>query len=346
MKRKRKHVVLFTIMAVFAIMCLPVCSFAGGAQHYPLGSEGPLMGMLPPPGLYSKTYFYYYSASDLKDNSGDTIRIGRHGAELDHLRAYSITPKLVWVSEKKILGWNYGQQLLIPLVKLDMKLDTLGGSLHEDRFSIADIRYSPFFMSWHSKGGLLHAIAALNFDLPTGSYKSDRFVNIGKNSWSISPGFAFTAFLPQNPKFSLSMFLQYAFNTSNDDYIIGASQAAKIGNMALTGRRTHLTPGQEFMFDYSIDYGFTKDFRAGITGYYYHQITNDKTGLGTIENDKGKVFSIGPGAVYTYKNLFFDFHVNFETISKNRPQGITSLFSIVYAFDFDKPKPVKKEETK
>ena len=345
MKRKRDCIVLLIIMGVFFTMCLPVCSFAGGAQHYPLGSEGHLMGMLPPSGFYTKTYFYYYGASDLKDNSGDTMRVGKHGAELDHLDVYAITPRFIWISEKKILGMDYAQHLFVPLVKQDMKLDTFGGgSLHEDRFSLADIRYSPIILGWHSKGGLLHTVAALNFDIPTGSYRSDHFVNIGKNCWSISPGFAFTAFLPQNPKFSLSMFLQYAFNTSNDDYIIGASQAAKIGNMALTGTRTHLTPGQEFMFDYSIDYGFTKDFRAGITGYYYQQTTNDKTGLGTIKNDKGKVFAIGPGAVYSYKNFFFDFHINFETMAKNRPQGVQSVFSIVYAFD--KPKPVKKEETK
>jgi len=216
--------------------------------------------------------------------------------------------------------------------------------MHEDRFSIADIRYSPFFMSWHSKGNMLHAIAAVNFDLPTGAYRSDRFLNIGKNSWSISPGFAFTAFLPQQPRLSFNMFLQYAFNTPNNDYLLGATQAAKIGNMRLIGARTHLTPGQEFMFDYSIGYGLTKDFRVNVSGYYYQQMTDDNTGKGTIKKDKGRVFALGPGAVYSYKNLFFDFHVAFETAAKNRPEGVTGSFSVVYAFPKSQSK--KKEETK
>lgn len=333
MTRTKGNTSIIVVVSLCLSLFLPACLLAGGAQHYPLGSESDLMGCLPPPGFYSKTYFYFYTASDLKDNSGDTIRLAKDGSELNHLDVYSIAPKLVWVSEKKILGWNYGQQLIVPLVKVDMKLDTLGGSLHEDRFSVADIRWAPLFMSWHSKNGLLHSIAALNIDFPTGAYKSGRLVNIGKNSWSISPGLSFTAFVPQNPKISVNMFLQYAFNTSNDDYVIGPSQASKIGNMGLTGARTHLTPGQEFMFDYAIGYGLTKNLRADIAGYYYQQITNDRTGRGTIGNDKGKVFSVGPGIVYAYNNLFFDFHVAFETAAKNRPQGVTGLFSFVYCFD-------------
>lgn len=329
-----KNQFLFSIIVVaLVVIGLSHDSMAGGGQHYPLGSESLLCGLIPRPGLYSKTYFYQYSASNLKDNSGHTLKKNKDGAELDHLNSYSIAPRVLYISEKKILGWYWGQQLLVPFVKVDMKLNTMAGSMHEDRFSIGDIRYSPAFMSYHSADQLFHAALALpNFDLPTGSYNATNLVNIGKNHWSISPGFAFTWFLPFNPKFSVSSFIQYAFNMPNNDYIIGASQAAKIGDMSLIGRQTHLTPGQEFMADYGIDYAVSDKLRLGIAGYYYQQTTDDHTGVGTIKNDKGMVFAIGPAVAYCSKQWFFDFHVDFETTAKNRPQGVTSLFSVVYSF--------------
>ena len=56
------------------------------------------------------------------------------------------------------------------------------------------------------------------------------------------------------------------------------------------------------------------------------------TGFGTVQNDKGRVFAIGPGVWYTYKKWFAEMHVDFEMAVKNRPQGITSVLSITHAF--------------
>jgi len=332
MKKNSLPIQLFSIAAILLCMCLPNYSLAGGGQHYPLGSESLLCGLIPPPGIYSKTYFYYYGATQLKDNSGNKVTIAKDGAELDRLSVYSISPRILHVSETKILGWNWGQQVLVPFVEEDMKTNTAVGSMSEDRFSIADIRYSPAFMSYHSKDQLFHASLALNFDLPTGSYDPTHLVNIGRNVWSISPGFAFTWFMPFNPKFSVSSFIQYAFNTPNNDVILSSSQAAKIGDLSLTGTRTSLTPGQEFMIDYGIDYGITNNLRLGISGYYYQQMTDDSTDVGTIQNDKGRVFSIGPAVFYRIDKWCFDFHINFEMAAENRPQGVTGVLSAVYSF--------------
>ncbi len=94
----------------------------------------------------------------------------------------------------------------------------------------------------------------------------------------------------------------YDFNTPQNDYIIGPGNAAKMGNPALTGIETHRTPGQEFHFDYSIEYALTKEFRAGVTGYFYQQTTNDYTAYGSIPNDKGRVFAVGPDSGIPTKN--------------------------------------------
>lgn len=131
--------------------------------------------------------------------------------------------------------------------------------------------------------------------------------------------------------------MDYGFNTRNDDFIISPSTAYKIGNMALTGLRTPLKPGQEFHFDYGIDYALTPrgaahQFRVGAFRYFYQQTTDDETGEGSVNNDRGRVFAIGPGVWWNYKALSVEAHTAFETAVRNRTQGINTILSIAYKF--------------
>jgi hypothetical protein len=327
---------LFFVFILSVIPFVPVSTQAGGGQHYPNGVEAFLIGVLPPPGFYIKEYNFFYTANKLKDNSGRTLTIERDGAELDRLNVYGIIPRFIWVSKLNILGGSYGQHLFIPLLKQDLKLDvaTPGGpvDLNERREGVYDLIYSPFIWGWHSKEGLLHTVAALDIFIPVGPYDKKNLNNVGKNFWTFEPVLALTGFLPWDKNLSASIKLMYDFNTKNTSFSISPSVAAKIGNPALAGLDSDITPGQEFHFDYSVAYAITKNFRAGIAGYFYQQTTDDKTDFGTVENDKGRVFAIGPGAWYTYKNWIFESHVAFETAVKNRPQGVTGLLNITHKF--------------
>lgn len=318
------------------LLILPLLVFAGGGQHYPNGVDQFLMGVGPPPGFYLKEYNYWYHATEFKDNDGHTLKLATHGEELDHLDIYGFIPRFIWISKLNILGGFYGQYLFVPVIKADVRLNAGAPShsvtLSDSREGVYDLIYSPFVLTWHAKNGLLHAGTALDIFIPTGPYNKKHLVNIGKNFWTFEPVFTITGFLPQHPNLSASIKLMYDFNTKNDDFLIDPFTAAKIGNMALTGMKTHLTPGQEFHFDYGIDYALTKSFRVGIGGYFYQQVTDDKTSVGKVKNDKGRVFSIGPGVWYNYQRWFFDFHTSFETGVKSRPQGRTGFFNIVYAF--------------
>jgi hypothetical protein len=314
------------------LFTLPLFALAGGGQQYPNGVEAFLIGVAPPPGFYLKNYFYYYTATKLKNNSGDTMKVGTDGVELDRLSVYGYIPRLIWISKLNFLGGFYGQHLFVPLLDVDMKLNTPGGDLSDRRGGVGNLIYSPFIWTWHAKDGLLHMITALDIYMPTGPYDAKNLVNVGKNFWTFEPVFAITGFLPSHPNLSASIKLMYDFNTPNNDYIVGPATAAKIGNVGTTGLKTHLTPGQEFHFDYSVEYAITKEFRAGITGYFYQQTTSDSTGFGEVQNDKGRVFAIGPGVWYNYKKWFFDLHGAWETAAKNRPEGFTGLFTVTYCF--------------
>ena len=323
-----------------AILFPPLFAFAGGVNHEPLGAEAFLVGILPPPGFYIKEYLNYYTADQLKNDSGRTLTLARDGAELDRLEAFASATRFLYISPIKILGGFLGAQMIVPWVWANLKLDALtsGGpsEMGEHRNGIGDITFGPN-LSWHSQNGLFHAACGLDITAPTGPWNEKHLVNIGTNVWSFSPVLAATVFLPWHPNLSAGVKMDYSFNMKNDDFIISPSIAAKIGNMSLTGLKTYLIPGQEFHFDYGIEYALTKtgathQFRVGLCGYFYQQTTDDKTGEGTVKHDLGRVFAFGPGVWWTYKKWVVEAHTAFETAVRNRPEGINTYLTIIRAF--------------
>ena len=331
---------LLTTLVSSVILFSPLFAFAGGVNHEPLGAEAFLVGILPPPGFYIKEYLNYYTADKLKNDNGQTVTLAREGAELDKLDVFAVATRFLYISPINILGGFLGAQMIVPWVWPSLKLDALtpGGpsDLNEHRNGLGDITFGPN-LSWHSKNGLFHAAAGLDITAPTGTWNEKHLVNVGKNVWSFSPVLAATVFLPCLPDLSAGVKMDYSFNTKNDDFIITPSIAAKIGNISLAGSKTYLIPGQEFHFDYSIEYALTQkgaahQFRVGVSGYFYQQTTNDKTGEGTVKHDLGRVFAIGPGVWWTYKKWVVEAHTAFETAVRNRPEGINTYLTAIYAF--------------
>jgi hypothetical protein len=329
-----------TALVTSVILFLPLFAFAGGVNHEPLGSEAFLVGILPPPGFYMKEYLNYYTADKLKNDGGRTLNLVRDGMELDKLEVCASATRFLYISPLKILGGSLGAQMIVPWVRTSLKLDALtpGGPLEmgEHRNALSDITFGPN-LSWHSKNGLFHAASGLDITVPTGPWNKRHLVNIGTNVWSFSPVFAATVFLPWHPNLSAGIKMDYSFNTRNDNFMISSSTATKIGNMGLKDLKTHLTPGQEFHFDYDIDYSLTKtgaphQLRVGVSGYFYQQTTDDKTGVGRVKHDLGRVFAIGPGVWWTYKKWVIEAHAAFETAVRNRPEGINTYLTIIHAF--------------
>ncbi len=339
MKRKGRFLKGF-VGAMMAFLLFPAISFAGGTSHEPKGAEAFLAGAVPPPGFYVKEYLNYYTADKLKNNSGDTLSLARDGAKLDKLEALASVTRFIYTSPVKILGGFLGGQVFIPVAWQHLKLQaqTPGGvvTLEDKQGGLGDIALGPV-LSWHTPNGLFHCVFGLDIFAPTGQYNENKSLNTGTNSWTFAPAFGATLFLPWNPNLEFSVKMDYSFNTRNDDFIVAPATAAKIGNLASAGLKTHLTPGQEFHFDYAIAYALSKEkaahqFRVGATGYFYQQITDDDTGFGKVRDDKGRVFGIGPGLWWSYKKWVVEAHTAFETAVKNRPEGINSFITVVYKF--------------
>lgn len=347
----RKKLLRLSIATLFVLVILfsSPPAFAGGGSHVALGQyANPMIGISPAPGFYFTEYLSYYTADKLKDNHGRTLSLARDGVELDRSSAYASGNSILWISNLKILGGFYGARFVVPVERLNTIMDafTPFGPRHlsEGAGGVGDIYFDPLMLSWHEKHGLFHITTGVDITAPTGSYNKRRLICVGRNLWTFTPAFQFTMFFPWHPKLSMGVRVDYSFNTKNDDFVISPATAAKIGNMALTGLKTHITPGQEFHFDYGIGYSLTKldaahQFNVGVVGYYYQQINDDKTGYGSVEKDRGQVFAVGPGVWYNHKKWniglqgFIETPVKFLNINtKNRPQGWFGLSTITYSF--------------
>ena len=163
--------------SVFAKICL-VLTFATMAYakkaadpvvagHYPAGAEGIKGASLPPPGIYFRDYNMFYFANTFKDGPPDF-----------DIKAYINAPRLIWMTDKKIFGAQYGMDVIVPFVSMDW---TAGGS--SDHYSgVGDIQLEPLLLSWQFKQ--FDLAAGYGIWLPTGDFEPSRPDLISKGFWS------------------------------------------------------------------------------------------------------------------------------------------------------------------
>ena len=317
------------IVAVFlglALVSAAGQAMAGGGQNYPNGAESFMSGAVPPPGFYFIDYLYYYSADTMKDDSGNDI------AAFDDVSVLANVFRFLWVSEKTILGANYGQHLFVPVIGTDLNFKAPVGPENTNSYDDTDIPYliySPLVLAWHLQEGKLHVAASLvDLYIPKGQ-DDGNMASVGKNFWTFEPVVAVTW---MNGPWAISGKFMYDFNTSQDRY------------PTVYGVEVDRDPGQEFHVDYSVSYGVSKALRLGINGYYYYQTTDDSYDLNDtipapvqelLKADEGyrsQVFAIGPGIWYNYKNMFFELRNQWEMGAQNKTEGYNIWAKFTYAF--------------
>ena len=288
--------VLFTI----SVFGTNVLATERGGGCYPNGVEGIMLGVMPPPGLYYLNYSLYYSADRMNDSDGDKLPVD---LDLDMIANVS---RFVYVTEYRMLGANYGMYVTIPLLSVDVSLDTPGGNFDDSSSGLGDVTVSPMMLSWHSKN--IHTAAAFQITAPIGQYDAKSRANTGRNYWMLESILA-TTLLTDNG-LELSTKFMYDINSENND--------------------THYKSGQEFHFDYATAYhmGF---WAYGITGYFYKQVSDDG-GTGAVDGNRGQAFAAGPAIWYKHKNMSFEARYQKEMLVENRPEGEKFWLKVIWAF--------------
>ena len=246
---------------LFLIALLPALA-AAQQPAVNLGFTSFLDGGAPAgPGFYFQEYLEYYTADSLKNQHGNDTNL------LKDLNVWVSLNQLIYASDQKLLGGNWGVDLIVPLVSLDVDPE-VGSPLSSNHQGLGDIVIGPF-LQWGpimgAKGPIfMHRVEFQNL-IPTGKYDDDHILNPGSNFYSLDPYWAATVFL--GPKAELSWRVHYLWNAKNDD-----------PNKLLSNNAEDTQAGQAVHLNFASSYEVVeKMLRLGISGYYLKQFTNNET---------------------------------------------------------------------
>ena len=291
-----------TVAAVNVLSNIPalttICSLAfflpaaqateGGGSSYPMGADNYMTGAMPPPGFYAQMFAERYRADRLLDNRGKSA--------LDdfHLSADVIAPRLIWVTEQKVLDGALAFHLNVPLV--DLRVDVNGQ--HQKKTGMGDIIFGPA-LGYHYSDKF-HAIYALDIFAPTGRYDRGDLANIGRNYWAFEPVAAFSYVDPAGVNADIKIMYDFNLRNSATDY----------------------RSGQELHADYSLGWGLGNGWVIGVGGYVYRQTTDDRQDGDRVADNKGRAVAIGPSVKYASDSGWFvTAKWQKESQVRNRPEG-------------------------
>ncbi|SPC12417.1 SphA family protein [Cupriavidus oxalaticus] len=259
-----------------------------GGSIYPHGAENYMTGALPPPGLYGQVFASHYRADRLMDGDGNRVPVDFS------VRASAIAPRIVWVPGQKFLGGDIVLHAIAPLV--DLKVGVNGSA--QAKSGLGDMTFGTGIGYHYSPEW--HVVYALDIYAPTGRYDRNDLANIGRNYWAVEPVIAISRVKPDG--LNLDFKAMWAINTRNRD----------------TGYRS----GQELHADYAIGWGVSPHWVAGVGGYLYKQITDDKQDGQTLPGRRGQAFAIGPSVKYdSGKGWFLTLKWQKEFAVENRAAG-------------------------
>ena len=218
---------LVAAAGVFALV-LPLQAQLPVGSHYPVGAEGIKGGSLPPPGLYLRDYNFVYTAD----------RVADLPADLD-VFAYVQAPRLIWITPEKILGADYGMDVIVPF--FDKQVHGVVGG--RNVFGLGDIQLEPVLLSWHEQQ--FDVAAGYALWAPTGDFNASH----GALTALTSPGNGYWThmftlggvYYPDDAKsWALSLLNRYEINTRQD--------------------QTGITPGEM----YTLEWGLSKSVAKGV----------------------------------------------------------------------------------
>jgi len=275
-------------------------SFAGDQGHYYPGIIDIRDVVMPPKGFYYATYNPYIFSDTYMDGNGDEVSqitaskkltktVGAGNAQFDvtltgtitadinlDFKAFTTQHILMWITEHKILGADYGLFIAPAYSYVEMAADadvkgtgtiqighrsetvTASKSIHveEDKDGFTDLFVQPVWLGWH--GAEYDAGLGYGFFAPTGAYASDDAVNVGLGYWThqVQASFVYYPTLLAPKATALTVLGTYGYHTKKNGF--------------------DLTPGQDIDLEYGISQYLHPQIEIGVSGYHHWQITDDR----------------------------------------------------------------------
>jgi hypothetical protein len=283
-------------------VALPVILQAQPSAHYVPGTEGFEAASLPPPGFYLRDYDVVYSANQLNDASGHEINgIGAKAF------IFANVPRLIWITDTKVLGGNIGFDLVMPVKYTRVRVDAAG--FDSSTWGVGD-PLAEMTLSWHTA----HFDSAVGYGvwMPSGTSATGLNTKAGSGFWTNMFTAGATWYIDANRTWTLSLL---------DRYEISGKQ-----------RDCDVTPGDTDTLEWGLGYAPSKTLNVGVSGYYQGQFTRS-TGVGA-SHDRSNVVGVGPevGGMIPAAKLGWSLRWIDEVEAKSRFKGETTVLAFTKIF--------------
>lgn len=280
---------------------LPWAATAQFPGHYPPGVEGLKGPSLPPPGIYLRDYNLLYMADNFP------------GSGLNDFEAtvYVNAPRLIYMTDFKILGANYGMDIIVPFGYAEVK--GAGGLLNDRYFGLYDIQVEPLLLGWHFDR--LDIGAGYSFWAPSGQKPDPRpplppgnAADLGKGFWSHMLTLGMTWHVDAEKTWAVSALNRYEFHHENDQDI---------------------TVGDSYTVEFGVNKTLAKVWDVGMTGYFQGQVT-ETTGA----SGRASVIGLGPEVSVAFPKImtFLSLRWVHEVAAHLRPEGDTLTLTVTKRF--------------
>ena len=349
-QRNRRGIECILATACIAITLVAVSAGSAFAQHgdWLLGSFGFQGAAQPPEGWYYMNQFSYYHTSGSGFASTGPLKCGPRGPQClganlngtGSLDLFIDANILTWTSPLKVLGANYGLNLIVPFAIADAggsaslepvlslpgkaaELPPTANAGSSTKGSIGDIYVEPVNLGWHFKQ--FDAMASSGFFAPSGPYNADAKLNIGFGHWTGVFGLGGVAYAGAERTWSLSIY---------SHYLLYASQ---IGRDYTLGDVVPFEWGAAKTLKLNSD--IIKQATIGAVGYAQWQVTNNSIGAtpatkpGTLvvdqlSNTKSQIYAAGPGLNLLTRYGFYSLRWYEEFGAHATPSGNQLMFSV------------------
>ena len=303
---------LVSLVTMFAFLLVPVPAIAGSG-HYLSGSEGIKVATLPGPGLYWKTYFFFYDVDHYRQNGSSKDKDMK-------LSSFAIANRFIHMTELEFLGAQIGWNVVVPVAYNDFEHKS-ASFLNDTSGGLGDILLEIPYLSWH--GQQWDALLGMSFYFPTGKYdapRMDKMADPGKGYWTFMLGGGGTYYFDAAKTWTVSIMTRYEMHTKQ--------------------KYTEQRIGDSFHFEWGAAKTIpvsTGMWDLGFAGYCEWQTKRNTEGKASemaLGRGKYESYAAGPEIVYTHApwGMAFSLRSLWEFGVRNGSEGNLTVLSITKAF--------------
>ena len=299
-----------TTAVVLALVGVMPAQAQLNTQHIK-GTVGLKGGSQPPPHVYViAPLVYVYRTDTVRNRTGDRLPIDADLTSVAAAGGVSV------VTDRKVLGGNYGFQLLFPVFAnnriqgTEIDLNPGGG--------LTDSAIAPINLGWHFTRA--DAIAGYTIFVPTGRYTAGATDNTGFGMWGHELMAGTTVYLNEARTFHAATVATFNFQSEKED------SETRVGNaMNLEGGA-----GADFL-----DGGLT----TGLVYYASFKLSDDDIeGIpGILIRGRNRVFALGPevqlalarkGVLYGFLKVNYQWEVYARTTTQGSALTVLATFLV------------------